>query len=287
MERAKKLVLDTFVHIYSQLTEYRDLADLSFDDWFAQTAFPYIMKQVEYETSRSPETNTMDFYFRNLPNKDQKVLVLEHIFNIPISKISILLGMEQEEAKRVSYDVKRDFLKLRISEPGTQPCMNTNDLFSYVVEGANLESIEDHLEFCPSCRERLAQIEKELKTLDVHLHPVVDGTSYQKKILQKLKPYNKHGKKTKSWTYQLVSVVAIFIIFFGFIYFLPLLNEWKTLASNYMNHGEFYNVWERGTYIATDKEIGFEIINMEVTPLLSRIDYVIDTERELNKEVLK
>ncbi|MCA1319433.1 hypothetical protein LC085_05860 [Bacillus tianshenii] len=282
-ERVEELVMDVFVHVHSKLPEYMDQADNSFDDWFIHKAFHYMMSLIERDNPRRPESKTMEVFFRSLSSKEQEVLILEHIFKLPFSKIGIILGLEQEVVMKISHDAKRDYIHLGISESSAHTCINNNDLFYYVAEGKNKEFIDDHLEFCPACRERLSQIEKQLKSMESYLHPVINGTSYQEKILQNIKPYNKHGRKKKSWKYQLVSVFAIFITCFGFIYFLPQLNEWKTLASNYMSHGEFYNVWDRGTYVAKDKEISLEITNIEVTPLLSRIDYVIETDRELTE----
>jgi hypothetical protein len=67
--------------------------------------------------------------------------------------------------------------------------------------------------------------------------------------------------------------------------YLPELTHMKTLASNYVKHGSFYNVWDGGTYVAEDAGITIEMTGMDLTALSTALHFTIQSrEKELVPE---
>ncbi|MGM0838365.1 MAG: hypothetical protein ACQEV7_19725 [Bacillota bacterium] len=84
---------------------------------------------------------------------------------------------------------------------------------------------------------------------------------------------------------QILSLTAMIAAFLTFMTYLPELTHMKTLASNYVKHGSFYNVWDGGTYVAKDAGITIEMTGMDLTALSTALHFTIQSnEKELVPE---
>ncbi|MED4014743.1 hypothetical protein [Sutcliffiella cohnii] len=277
-EESENVVANTFIYIYESLKNYNQSEP--FSCWISERIVTYLFEK------KRPRTSTSVLH-------DQKHLSFVTTFQqltTPYKK-TILHYIFQEEKKEVPLEVEKALWQL-INEnlSSKEECMRPNLLFLYVL--GNISSyervtIDDHLEFCPFCRETREEIKKRLKIIHNYFNQAACPEMIKNKVLQQLKPYSMNKKsKRKKAIYQSIAAGSIIGIFTMFIIFQPTLEKWTTLASNYMKHGEFYNVWKEGTYTASDKEITMEITGIDITSTLSKIDFKIKTERELDATYL-
>ncbi|WP_223701818.1 anti-sigma factor family protein [Sutcliffiella deserti] len=283
---AKEWTVNTLEYVYKVLPSFKKQSREDFDNWFILTAVAFIFNQLEsikrpHNTKEVSGTNReIDRYFIQLPIHTQQALLLARIFNLSPQSISLLIGSSVEEIKQSLFSIPEELVQKQLPENHESPCLDNNSLYLYVTSSDQIEETEDHLEFCPTCRERLQQLKRILNGWNAYFNSHGLSESLKTEVLEKLDPY-KRQKVKKPLSYQLISVAFVLVIGALLINTMPHLSNWKTLAGNYLSHGEFYNVWDKGTYIATDREISFEITGMEMSPILTRVDFEINSEREL------
>ncbi|WP_223702187.1 anti-sigma factor family protein [Sutcliffiella deserti] len=94
-------------------------------------------------------------------------------------------------------------------------CIKTDKLAAYVDGVLGQEEkikIDKHLEFCPSCRDVVAALEREDHFLEQAINSPVLPVGFDEEVLSKLAPYPAK-KKRWNWTYQLITAASIVLAF--------------------------------------------------------------------------
>lgn len=285
-EQAESITKESLLHVYENLGSYQESESFSF--WF--------YKEISIKLKELKETpENQDYYKEGMFNKafygkmEESVLSLpwQNKFSLLFSYLSIelddtqialMLEMNLEEY-RTSIQTARDRLQKNILEMPErelrQDCLDIEELVGfhrgdYVRKRAD---IEDHLEFCPGCREVLDVLKREEKVLKQVLRLPQLNTEFNENVLKQLPPYATKIVKKRTWKYQLGIIgVIVAMIMMGTIV-LPIIIPWTQMVGNYVNHGSFYNVWAEGTYTSTDNEITVEITAVDVDPLHILVHY--------------
>ncbi|MGY3715745.1 hypothetical protein ACWE42_09495 [Sutcliffiella cohnii] len=280
-EEAEKLVIDTFLYMENELTSFLK-KDASFDYWFVSNAVAYMFREGSFSFRNHPnlKDELIISTFKALGPFSQQTVILHYIFSIPIASISSLLNSSIEDIQNRIISFQLELIgELRLSEGMGSDCIQIEQLVRYSQEMLPEEtatSARDHLEFCPSCRTKLALTTDVLQKVQLYFQPVALETSILTPLLHKQQP----PTKKKSFLYQIIAAASIVAIFGITIWNMPKIEHWTELANNYMKYGEFYNVWPEGTYVTEVSNIAFEVTNVEVTPIMMRVDFQVESERD-------
>lgn len=280
-EEAEKLVIDTFLYMENELTSFPK-KDASFDYWFVSNAVAYMFREGSFSFRNHPnlKDELINSTFKALGPFSQQTVILHYIFSIPIASISSLLNSSIEDIQNRIISFQLELIgELRSSEGMGSDCIQIEQLVRYSQEMLPEEtatSARDHLEFCPSCRTKLALTTDVLQKVQLYFQPVPLETSILTPLLHKQQP----PTKKKSFLYQIIAAASIVAIFGITIWNMPKIEHWTELANNYMKYGEFYNVWPEGTYVTEVSNIAFEVTNVEVTPIMMRVDFQVESERD-------
>ena len=284
--QAEKTIVHSFQQLYHSLSEYTETEPFSY--WFLSKVFPPIIRQHQEIEKKQDEGKLEPLLdgFSSLPKTTQYALVLENIFNTTTVQIANLLNISVDEVEEIIFDGKWRMVNFSQQDNHDFNCLPPKTLFAYKhkkLTDAQIIEVVDHLEFCPSCREQLGKFKRQAEELESFFQSPTLSLSFQEEILKKIKPFRRKQKK-HSMRYQLIAVVLTVVMFSSVIYFMPSFERWTMLATNYVKYGDFYNVWGEGTYQATDNNITVEFTALELDSLLLRIDYKIETERELRDD---
>lgn len=227
-------------------------------------------------------------YFHNLPHTDQQILLLHHVWNYPISTLTKILQQNQRIVTDILLSAKKEMNTLLLEMTDIpKECLSMDILIDYAENQKDKASVEDHLEFCPVCRKRIETWKNAASFLHSFFNPALpfdDSDELEARAKARFKPYEKKKKK-KALLKQTLALTAMVAAFLTFMTYLPELTHMKTLASNYVKHGSFYNVWDGGTYVAEDAGITIEMTGMDLTALSTALHFTIQSsEKELVPE---
>ena len=270
-QAVKTLVKDSFIYTYNQLNYYKE-AEI-FSEWFAATTFSYLYKELKHNM-KMEETPIMDASYKEI-----FIFFLHELLQVSKLTISKAINITNQEIEVALNSTYRSFYTEELTEEKPKEgCLSSEELLQYV-EKVNDEDVnskgEDHLEFCPSCRESVFSM-KSLKKAKLegwrnqHLEKEISQT-----IIEELIPYK---KKKRSWKYQYLAAASVIALFSIFMYVIPNVTTWVSAASNYIKYGQFHNVWGSGTYAVENSDVTFEVLHVEVSPLFLYIHYDVNEE---------
>ncbi len=265
------LVKDSFIYTYNHLHFYKETE--VFSEWFATTIFSYLFKELErhFTDKEAP--------IQNATYKETFVFLLHDLLQVGIYTISKVLNNSVQDVEKELVHAHKHFFKEELEERmEKEGCLSALELFQYVkntIEGSSKIKVEDHLEFCPSCRESVFSM-KSLKAtkLKIWRHQQLEADISQI-IIDELIPYK---KKKRSWKYQYLAAASVVALFSIFMFVVPNVVTWVSAASNYVKYGQFYNVWGSGTYAVEDRNIKLEVLHVEVSPKFLYVHYDVDNE---------
>ncbi|MDX5474447.1 MAG: hypothetical protein LPK00_02820, partial [Bacillaceae bacterium] len=268
-EKAEELTIETFVYLYNEICKGKQAEPLH--DWITSSSILHMLEKVSSNSNEVLTTgeNSFTLHLQPLTIQQKKQLYLDVLFNITGDEVN---------------ELKWKIIQSSLHEKQNDDCLSTDTLFTYFSKDGPQElgiDVEDHLEFCPACRQRLDSISQQLKKLAQYIKGETLEHSLSEKILPNLKVIKQ--KKKVSFMKQLVIAIATITLFASILIFMPNVERWSTLASNYIKYGEFYNVWAEGTYVATDKDITIELTSIELTDTLTKIDFRISSENEFKE----
>ena len=281
-EDAEKLVIEKFIHMKKQigsLPKEKDLFHESFSTNAVITMYenkPNHHKRIE----ASQQHESVEHNFHRLEQTAQQSLLLYYLFKLSIPSISKQLNIP---TNTLEYDIltfhQANILANNSSTNNTE-CLSSDITLKYthhLLSPDKVTKVEDHLEFCPECRSLVDEAKSTLKNIKVFFQPEPLETSFAEKALEKA-----HGrtKKKKTLAYQLITATCIVLLFSFIVLNMPKIEGWTKLATNYVKYGDFYNVWEEGTYVAEASGISFEVTGVEITPVLMRVDFLITNESD-------
>lgn len=287
-EEQLELAASACEQLYVNLTNETEEVVLPIEDWMKVTFTSCILqvKRIRIAGTRHHDIGLKsEEYFQNLPHTDQQLLLLHHVWDYPISTLTKILQQDQRTVTDILLSAKKEMNTLLLEMTDIpKECLSMDTLIDYVENQKDKASVEDHLEFCPTCRKRVETWRNAATFLHSFFNPVLpfdDSDELEARVKARFKPYEKKKKK-KALLKQILALIAMIAAFLTFMTYLPELTHMKTLASNYVKHGSFYNVWDGGTYVAEDAGIKIEMTGIELTALSAGLHFTIQSsEKEL------
>lgn len=293
LELAEEFTNKSFVKVFGNLSSYEEKELFSF--WLYQEVLPLLKELPILEDGNSMGTWLSDNpHFMQL---QEDVLSLPKETRVPLLFYYLLIELTDEQKAALSDNSLGEFTGYLLeakkiirqnfvsrSDKPSEACLSVEELVDYQGELLNSPEkmrMDDHLEFCPICRDLLHRIEREEGMLQQVLQAPSLGIDFNVKVLEQLTPYTVKRPKQRTMAYQFgVIGVMIAVIVGGFVV-LPTIIPWTKMASNYFMYGSFYNVWAEGTYTAEDKDITVEITGIDVDPLNMVVHYeVLNKDKE-------
>ena len=286
-EEAEKLIEHGFIMVYKNLLKYDD--SLLFSDWLYEQFISILGEKKERAQQaklpfHNPHYIEMEEAIHSLEYEAKFQFLLINLLSFTPDKLSVLIGTDKEQLEE-NYShsfkhIRRSTLSNDLRQEA-EDCPSVEELTIHFDGKSSHEkepSMNDHLEFCPGCREVLQSLKQEKSILEKVLeYPKLDE-SFNDQVLGKLVPFVPEKPKQRTWKYQL-SVLGLLGATFLFSVFIgPALKPLATLVSSYMEHGPIYNVWTEGTYAVTDKEITLEVTKVEIDSLYMAVYYEISRE---------
>ncbi|MCA1319200.1 zf-HC2 domain-containing protein [Bacillus tianshenii] len=277
---AERLVEKSFIAAYDRLATY-DEKDF-FSDWLYRQTLTLIKSEVASCGKTTPE-DYIQFYnprfleieeaIANLESNNRFEFLLHHALAETPEKLAVFLDEQVEDIKgRYQQSLKaiRGRLLEFDMETSSEECLSFDELIRYFdgnLRGDEKEKVEDHLEFCPSCREVLTSLKAEKRGLEDVIHTPKLEEDFNRRVLNKLTPYVKKVPKHRTWKYQLGVIGIMAAIFMIGAVVVPNLKPLANKVAAYIEYGTIYNVWTEGTYKATDEDLSFEIKGVDIDPL--------------------
>ncbi len=289
-EDAEDLVKQGFKDAYNKLDTYEESS--FFTEWLYEQFLPLFQKQGEsrgptatHLPMHNPHYIKMEEALHSLPEKAKLEFLLIRVLHFSSEHLSNLLETSLEDLEgryKESWIQIRQFTLIESYQKKSE-CHSMLELTDFydgkLVEKEQVE-IKDHLEFCPECRGVLEGLKREEASLDFVLELPKLDESFNKKVLNELIPFTPKKPKHRTWKYQLSVLGILGAIFLFSVFILPSLKPIAGMVSTYMEHGTIYNVWLEGTYVATDKELTFEVTSVEMDSLYMYIYYDVRKEGE-------
>ncbi|NMH73241.1 hypothetical protein HF078_09165 [Bacillus sp. RO2] len=286
-ELAERVTNDCFVKVYNQLSTFQEKELFSF--WLYKEVL-LLLKEFPVSENRGGFGNWLS-HNPHYIQLQEEVLSLRKECRVPLLLSYLLIELNDEQKACLSENSLIDYNQflfeakkvirhnsVTLSKKSTEACLEMEELIHYQVEilgSSEKNQMDDHLEFCPECRELLQFLKREESTLQHVIHtPSLDG-EFNVSILEQLTPYTVKTPKQRTWAYQFGVIGVMIAVFVGGFVVLPTIIPWTTMVSNYLNYGSFYNVWADGTYTATDNDITVEITGIEVDPLHMVVNYEV------------
>ena len=288
---AEKIVEKGFIEVYQNLVKYDN--SLFFSDWLYERFIPILGVKRDKDSTQlaklpfhNPHYIEMEEALHSLASEAKFQFLLMKLLDFSPAKLSGLIGTSKEKLEE-NYtnslnQIRRSTLSNDIKLEGEE-CHSEEELSLYFdgkLSNEKERKIEDHLEFCPDCREVLHFLKQEESTLEKVLEYPKLNESFNDQVLNKLDPYVPAKPKHRTWKYQLSAVGILGAIFLFSVVILPTLKPLASMVSTYMQHGTIYNVWTEGTYAVTDEEITLEITKVEIDSLYMAVYYEIRREGE-------
>lgn len=295
-ENAENLVKQGFMKAYGELDTYEESS--LFSEWLYEQFLPLLKKVAKSNSStpiqlplHNPHHIKLEEAIYTLTHQARLEFLLIRILHFSQANLSSLMEASIEEIKdryKSSMIHIRDHSLLE-SYQEKRECHSLRELIDFY-EGEVKEKVEveikDHLEFCPDCREVLEGLKKEEASLDFVLNFPKLEEAFNKKVLDDLVAYTPKKPKHRTWKYQLSVLGILGTIFLLGILIVPNLKPVADMVTTYMKHGTIYNVWVEGTYVATDKDISFEVTEVEMDSLYMYIYYDVKKEGENESSTL-
>ena len=271
-ETAITLVKDCFIYTYNQLQYYKETQ--IFSEWFATKTFAYLYKEIDtnikIEDSPLPYASYIESF----------IFLLHELPEVGKPTISKALNISYQELEIALTNAYKILYSNELIGGGSlkEGCLSSEEFLQHVEKLTNEEAkskVEDHLEFCPSCRESIYSMKslKKAKLRGLRNHHLDKEISPL--VIEEIIPYK---KKKRSWKYQYLAAASVIALFSIFMFVVPNVITLVSAASNYVKYGQFYNVWGSGTYAVEDKDITFEVLHVEVSPKFLYVHYDVDKE---------
>lgn len=286
--KAERLVERSFIIAYERLSMFEEQE--FFSDWLYRETLTFIKTEVASSGKTTPE-DYIQFYnprfleieeaIATLENKKRFEFLLHHALAETPEKVALLLDEQVEEIKgRYQQSLKqvRDRLIEFDMGKGSEECLSLEQLIQYFDEDlpeGEKEKVEDHLEFCPSCREVLTSLKAEKRGLEDVIHSPKLEEDFNRRVLNKITPYVKKVPKHRTWKYQLGVIGIIAAVFMIGAVVVPNLKPLANKVATYIEYGTIYNVWTEGTYKATDENVSFEVKSVDIDPLHMVVYYEV------------
>ena len=289
-EDAESIVKQGFKKAYEKLDTYEE--SFLFPEWLYDQFIP-LFKEAGASSSitplqlplHNPHHIKLEEALHTMPYQLKLEFLLRRILQFSSTKISNLMDKRINEIegryKDSLINIRQYTLLDTHQEKGE--CHSIGELTEFhdgEVEEQVEEAIKDHLEFCPDCRNVLEGLKKEEVLLDFVLEFPKLGGAFNKKVLEDLVAYVPKQPKHRTWKYQFSVLGILCAIFLFGIFILPSLKPLAGMVTTYIQYGTIYNVWSEGTYVATDKEISFEVTEVEMDSDFMYIYYDIQREGE-------
>ena len=270
-EIAIALVKNSFIYTYNQLHKYKEKE--IFSEWYATTIFAYLYEMLDNSM------NTGELPIKNASYKESFIFLLHELLHVGKSTISNALNISIQELEIALTSAFKNFYFDELPE-GTlkEGCLSNEELLQYVekIKDEEVKSeVEDHVEFCPSCREFIFSMKSFKKAKLQGWQNQHIETDEVQTLMEELTPYK---KKKGAWKYQYLAAASVVALFSIFMFVVPNVVTWVSAATNYVKYGQFYNVWGSGTYAVEDSNVTFEVLHVEVSPLFLYVHYDVDKE---------
>ncbi|MGM0839003.1 MAG: zf-HC2 domain-containing protein [Bacillota bacterium] len=298
-DKAERLVEKSFIAAYERLALYED-KDF-FSDWLYRQTLTLIKAEVASFGKTNPE-DYIQFYnprfleieeaIATLENKKRFEFLLHHALPETPEKLALFLYEQVEDIKgRYQQSLKhvRDRLIEFDTGKGSEECLSVELLIQYFDENLpekEKAKVEDHLEFCPSCREVLTSLKVEKRGLEDVIHSPKLEEDFNRRVLNKLTPYTKKVPKHRTWKYQLGVIGIIAAVFMIGAVVVPNLKPLANKVATYIEYGTIYNVWTVGTYKATDGDVSFEVKSVDIDPLHMVVYYEAKRKDQLLRNLM-
>ncbi|CAG9620613.1 sigma-70 RNA polymerase sigma factor region 4 domain-containing protein [Sutcliffiella rhizosphaerae] len=271
---------ECFVEIYNQLQDYNgNVTKRLFE--LVLSKLPKknnsVLERVSVPFSHNPSHERMEQVIRNLPENEKISLLLSFLYQNE-DEVAEILGISTIDLKDSVNLAKEYVRKETIKELPFlgEECLHISELESYFQDEialSNKTKVEDHLEFCPTCREVIKMLDMQEKKLELLIRLPKEDENFNERLMQKITPYSPKKTKNHFWKYQSFLVGVIVTVSLIIISILPTISTWTTMIGNYMTYGTIYNVWKKGTYTATDNDITVEINSIEIDPIHMVVSY--------------
>ncbi|QFT88565.1 RNA polymerase sigma factor SigW [Bacillus sp. THAF10] len=289
-EKAESIVSSFFQKIYAALPQYNDT--VLFSDWLYQQYISegipsdfHVSKYADHSSFHNPRLIEIEEGILELPLQEKSILLYFRILELTPQQISRTSNLEIEEMEAYYSKAmetirnKKNPLENRISEGGECHLLTELNQYKEKQLGENeTVKLEEHLEFCPHCRNLLAGLQREEDLLDEVLFNPTIKEDFSQEILAHLPAFKPKKPKHKTWKYQLRTLGMIGAVVFAISLIYPNIESFSATVKTYLEHGTIYNVWAEGTYAVTDKELTFEVTKIDVDPLHMLLYY--DVKRE-------
>ncbi|WP_100333792.1 DUF4179 domain-containing protein [Bacillus alkalisoli] len=264
-EKVDEIILITFTNTYNSLSEKKNIVSLVFKEHFRLL-------------SNSIQTNSPLF-----PNfLETYIFLLSEIQHFSTEEISHIVGITKDEVDSNYQSALMNICgEVLQNIKTTESCIPIDRLLAFSGNN-NDETIEDHLEFCPNCREKVKKIKSMKKKYVAAMNERVIEDNFLSKLMNQLPSQT---NKKRSWKKQAILASIVVAVFASFIFLLPNLSNWKTAVTNYVKYGEFYNAWGEDTFSVSDAGFTFTVNKVDVSPEYLIVHYSLLDELGEEREV--
>ncbi|MCM3620207.1 zf-HC2 domain-containing protein [Sutcliffiella horikoshii] len=165
-------------------------------------------------------------------------------------------------------------------------CFEFNQLAAYVdgvLSQDEKKEVENHIEFCPSCREVVAALKKEDAFLQEVVQSPVLPAGFDDEVLSKLEPY-KVKKKKRNWPYQLLTAASIILAMgLGAAFY----SGTQESDGGNTQHNVIEEEESPALYSVEDQGILLEVTDISASPLKIEVFYRLKPEESVIDEFLK
>ena len=256
VEKVEEIILKTFTNTYNNLSEKKNIDLVSiFTEHFRLLSI-------------SIDSNSPLFL-------ETYIFLLSEIQQCSTKDISNIVGISKEEVDYNYQSAIKNICGESLQNlQSKESCISMDQLIAYSVNNKD-ESIQDHLEFCPSCREKIKKIDIFKNKYVIGIKENAINDSFVSKLTKELPSLT---KKKRSWKKQAILASIVVAVFATFVFLLPNLLIWKTAVTNYVKYGEFYNAWGEDTFSASDAGITFTVNKVDVSPEYLIVHYSLQDE---------
>ena len=265
-EKVEEIMLKTFTNTYNSLSEKKNIDLVS----IFNEHFRLLSNSIQTNSSMIPQF--LETY----------IFLLSEIQQCSTKEISHIIGISKEE---VDYNyqsaIKNICGESLQTMQSTETCISIDKLIAFSIHNED-KTIEDHLEFCPNCREKIKKIESIKQKYVRTVNETVVEDSPVPKLIKELPSLT---IKKCSWKKQTMLASIVVAVFAAFIFLLPNILHWKTAVTNYIKYGELYNAWGEDTFTVSDAGITFTVNKVEVSPEYLIVHYSLKEELGEEREV--
>jgi DNA-directed RNA polymerase specialized sigma24 family protein/PAS domain-containing protein len=291
-EKAEMLVEKGLKEAYSNLGTFKETQ--LFSDWLYKQFIHLFNDHVkmlpsdslDYLSFHNPHYIKLEEAVQKLQPQAKLEFLCISILRINADQLANILKSDVAEVEKNYTDSLEKIRNLTLEHgenAGTGECFSLQELVEFHNQEcmeSEVVSINEHLEFCPDCREILQGIKKEEAALVTVLESPRLTEEFNEKILNDLSAFEKKVPKHRTWKYQFGALGIIAAIFLFSVFILPSLKPLANKVSTYLEHGTIYNVWSEGTYVAADNDISFEVTGIDIDSLFMTVYYDVKKEGE-------